>query len=251
MKHFSILLAFMVTLLSCEKSAKTKEEVNPATTASSGSNSSYGVKYPAPIQKYAAKYCSCYADAAKKASEIVELSFEHQEKLSSSDITCNEKEKLQDEMDAIQDEYSESKGKANDEMRDWNTENLPGSTQGIMEDDGFIFIYERCPKVVLMGDLVNKITTNYRYYDCDPNGSGSKGAMKRDEPTADDAAPDPYYDDYDYWDTAPAAEAPADEGDYDDWYGEEAESDAYYDDYDYWDNATEEASEESYDDWDW
>lgn len=253
MKHFSILLAIMVTLLSCEKSAKTKEEANPASTASSGYHSSYGVKYPAPIQKYADKYCSCYADAAKKASELIELSIEHQEKLN-SDLSCNEREKLQDAIITIAKDLENSEQDAEDKFWEWSEENFGGKEASSLVAYGEVLAqWETCPQVFFNREVVYQIETNYRYYDCDPNGSGSKESSNRlydsyDENydySSDVAAPDPYYEDYDYWETVPQTEEAMVEE-----VAEEA-SDVYYDDYDYWADTTEEAVEGSYDEWDW
>lgn len=202
MKFFSILLAIMVTLLSCEKSADTKEESKPATTAPSGAKSSYGVSYPAPIQEYADNYCSCYADAAKKAAEMIELRTDHEEKLSSGDLSCDEKDILEEEIDAMWRAMEDMRRDAEFKFKEW-------ASQAI-ENKGDIIVYGRflaqektCPQVFFNLEAGFDVVTDYRYYDCDGDRSDLKKSPDREYKRYDDggstAPPPAYYDEYDDW----------------------------------------------------
>ena len=229
------LLAITMSFMSCEAPAKKdKKNAEEETGTPSTSGSSYGVSYPAPIQEYAHNYCSCYADAAKKAAETIELSIDHQEKLSSGDISCDEKDRLEEEIRTMQREVETAQNDAMDKFVQWLTsgESIEEKVAGSLDRYGENVAPEICPQVFFNLYLVEKVETNYRRYDCDRYPGGSDDASPADANEASSSASDKGY--YRENSRTKSAEAAADAGydyDYDDYY--EYEGGAESDDYEY------------------
>ena len=231
------LLAITMSFISCEApSKKDKKNAEEETSTPSSSGSNYGVSYPAPIQEYANNYCSCYADAAKKAAEMIELRTDHEEKLSSGDISCDEKDILEKEIDAMWQAIEDMRRDAEFKFEEWDSQAI--------ENKGDIIVYGRflaqektCPQVFFNLEAGREVVTDYRYYDCDRYSGDSDASAPVEDAGSDgpayDRAESKWGSDEAAAKAAPEVAAPEATYDYDyeDYY--EYEGGAESDDYEY------------------